>query len=43
VQNPIGVASVSRHWSYAYADNVGKPIFTPDAEGEYTIQLAAKR
>jgi hypothetical protein len=42
VQNPIGVASVSRHWSYAYADNVGKPIFTPDAEGEYTIQLAAK-
>ena len=42
VQNPIGVASVSRHWSYAYADGVGKPIFTPDAEGEYTIQLAAR-
>ena len=42
VQNPIGVASVSRHWSYAYAENVGRPIFTPDSEGEYTIQLAAK-
>jgi len=42
VQNPIGVASISRHWSYAYADNIGKPIFTPDSEGEYTIQLAAK-
>jgi len=42
VQNPIGVASVSRHWAYAYADTVGKPIFTPDSDGEYTIQLAAK-
>jgi hypothetical protein len=37
---PIGVASVSRHWSYAYADNVGKPVFTPDAEGEYTSARA---
>src|SRR5215469_1854827 len=42
VQNPIGVASVSRHWSYAYADSVGKPIFTPDADGEYSIQLTAR-
>jgi len=42
VQNPIGVASVSRHWSYAYADSVGKPTFTPDSEGDYTIQLTAK-
>ena len=42
VQNPIGVASVSRHWSYAYPDNVGKPIFTPDAEGEFELQLSAK-
>ena len=32
----------SRHWSYAYADNIGKPIFTPDADGEYTIQLRTK-
>src|SRR5262249_52884356 len=40
--NPVGVVSLSRHWSYAYADGVGKPIFTPDADGEYTIQLAAK-
>ena len=42
VQNPIGVASVSRHWSYAYADTVGKPVFKPDADGEFTLQLAAK-
>ena len=35
------MASVSRHWAYAYPDGVGKPIFTPDAEGEYSIQLAA--
>ena len=42
VNNPIGVASVSRHWSYAYPDNVGKPIFTPDSEGEFEIQLGAK-
>jgi len=42
VQNPIGVASVSRHWSYAYADSVGKPIFTPDAEGDFELQLSAK-
>ena len=42
VSNPIGVASVSRHWAYAYPDNIGKPVFTPDADGDYTIQLVAK-
>ncbi len=42
VQNPVGVASVSRHWSYAYPDSVGRPIFTPDADGEYSIQLTAR-
>jgi len=42
VKNPVGVASVSRHWSYAYSDGVGKPIFTPDADGEYSIQLTAR-
>ena len=42
VKNPIGVASVSRHWAYAYPDGVGSPIFTPDADGDYTIQLVAK-
>ncbi len=42
VKNPIGVASVSRHWSYAYPDAVGKPVFTPDADGDYTIQLTAR-
>ena len=29
VNNPIGVASVSRHWGYAYADSVGKPDLHP--------------
>jgi hypothetical protein len=42
VSNPIGVASVSRHWSYAYSDGIGRPTFTPDADGDYTIQLVAK-
>jgi hypothetical protein len=41
VRNPLGLVSLSRHWSYAYPDNVGKPLFTPDAEGEYTLQLVA--
>jgi hypothetical protein len=41
VQNPEGVVSVSRHWAYAYTDNTGKPLFTPDSDGEYTIQLTA--
>ena len=41
VQNPIGVASVSRNGLFAYLDG-SKPIFTPDADGEYTIQLAAR-
>jgi len=42
VKNPIGVASVSRHWAYAYSDNVGAPVFTPDSDGTYSIQLTAK-
>ena len=42
VKNPIGVASVSRHWLYAYSDNVGKPVFEPDADGDYELQLVAK-
>jgi hypothetical protein len=41
VQSPEGVASVSRHWSYAYNDASGKPLFTPDSDGDYTLQLVA--
>ena len=41
VKNPLGLVSASRHWSYAYSDNVGKPLFTPDSDGEYTLQLLA--
>src|SRR5215470_6931931 len=42
VKNPIGVVSASRHWLYAYSDNSGKPIFEPDVDGEYELQLVAK-
>src|SRR5215475_11883457 len=42
VRNPIGVVSASRHWLYAYSDNSGKPIFEPDVDGEYELQLVAK-
>ena len=41
VQNPEGLASVSRHWSYAYPDGAGKPLFTPDSDGDYSLQLIA--
>jgi len=41
VKNPEGLVSASRHWSYAYPDGAGKPTFTPDADGEYTLQLLA--
>lgn len=41
VKNPTGKVTVSRHWSYAYNDNSGKPLFTPDTDGEYTVQLTA--
>ena len=41
VVNGSGVASVSRHWQYAYVD--GKvPTFTPDADGVYDLQLHAE-
>ena len=41
VENPIGSASLSRHWQYAYADN-HVPSFTADADGVYAINLNAK-
>jgi hypothetical protein len=40
VQNGSGVASVSRHWQYAYA-NGSVPTFVPDADGTYVLQLQA--
>ena len=41
VVNGSGVASVSRHWQYAYVD--GKvPTFTPDSDGVYELQLHAE-
>jgi hypothetical protein len=40
INEPNGVASVSRHWEYAY-QNGSVPTFTPDAAGEYTIQLSS--
>ncbi len=41
VENPIGVASLSRHWEYAYTDG-NVPTFTADVAGEYSIQLQGK-
>ena len=41
VQNHEGDVSASRHWSYAYPDGSGKPLFTPDATGDSTLQLVA--
>jgi hypothetical protein len=42
VRNPIGAVTSSRHWLYAYSDNSGKPIFEPDVDGDYELQLVAK-
>ncbi len=40
VNEPTGVASVSRHWQYAY-QNGSIPTFVPDKEGTYTVQVDA--
>src|SRR5450631_769646 len=40
VAEPTGVASVSRHWQYAY-QNGSVPTFTPDADGTYTVTVTA--
>jgi thrombospondin type 3 repeat protein len=42
VLNPEGSANNSRHWAYMYPDNVKPPTFTPDTDGTYTLQLAAR-
>jgi MYXO-CTERM domain-containing protein len=38
IVNPQGVATVSRHWEYAYRDG-SVPTFKADVDGAYTIQL----
>ena len=40
INEPTGVASVSRHWQYAY-QNGSIPTFVPDKEGTYTVQVDA--
>ncbi len=40
IENPTGVATLSRHWAYAYVDGQ-VPTFTADVDGAYTIQLNA--
>jgi Thrombospondin type 3 repeat len=40
VNEPSGVASVSRHWQYAY-QNGSVPTFVPDADGVYTVTVHA--
>jgi uncharacterized protein (TIGR03382 family) len=41
VDNPKGAVAMSRHWAYAYLDE-SVPVFTPDEDGEYELQLQAK-
>ena len=41
VQNPEGVVSVSRHWSYAYPDTSASRSSPLTCDGEYTLQLTA--
>ena len=41
VENPTGIATLSRHWEYAYTDG-NVPSFTADVAGNYTVQLQAK-
>ena len=38
VENPIGAATMSRHWEYAYTDG-NVPGFTADVSGDYVLQL----
>jgi len=40
INEPTGVASVSRHWQYAY-QNGSIPTFVPDKEGTYIVQVDA--
>jgi hypothetical protein len=40
VKNAVGTVTVSHLWSYQYVQNQ-MPTFTPDAEGQYTLQLQA--
>jgi uncharacterized protein (TIGR03382 family) len=40
ITTPTGQVSASRDWQYAYPDGE-VPTFTPDADGDYTLQLSA--
>ena len=40
INQPSGIASVSRHWQYAY-ENGSVPTFKPDADGTYTVNVHA--
>ncbi|MFP2904447.1 cell-cell cohesion MYXO-CTERM protein MtsC [Pyxidicoccus sp. 3LFB2] len=41
VENPQGAVTLSRDWQYTYVDG-SVPLFTPDEEGEYTLQVTAR-
>jgi len=41
VNNPLGSASVSRNWQYAYVDG-SVPTFKPDQPGTYVVQVSAQ-
>jgi uncharacterized protein (TIGR03382 family) len=41
VENPQGAVTLSRDWQYTYVDG-SVPTFTPDAEGEYELQVTAR-
>ena len=40
IANPVGAATLSRHWQYAYLDG-SVPSFTADVDGDYKIELSA--
>jgi len=40
IERPEGSVTMSRHWQYAYPDGQ-QPTFTPDKDGQYTLQLQA--
>jgi len=42
INNPLGAVNNSRHWQYAYADNVKPPTITPDVAGNWVVQLTAR-
>ncbi|MFP2925541.1 cell-cell cohesion MYXO-CTERM protein MtsC [Pyxidicoccus sp. 3LG] len=41
IENPQGAVTLSRDWQYTYVDG-SVPVFNPDEEGEYTLQVTAR-